>query len=246
MDKKTNQYVALEYIDTSKASLKPLEQLKEYIKGNTVLGLPYSSTSLAYATHYSTLVPESIFKKEDIGHYTNTNFSDSDLIFDHQVIANAGVVSLYGFTQNVKAIATEFFPSAKVFHHSGILINVITQSAKTENEQSVTVNLHDDSFDIVVSEGKKLLLLNSYRYKTKEDYLYFLLKACEQLQINMEKAPVTLYGRIETSSQLTELSRKYIQHVHFGKRPTQFTYGTVLTDLPQHYFYNLFSQFLCV
>lgn len=156
------------------------------------------------------------------------------------------MVNLYGYTNEIKTLTKKYFPAAKELHHSTSLINAIIQMAQQNNGVSVAVNLHDESFDIIITDTKNLILFNTYQYKTKEDFLYFTLNAYSQLQLNTESIPLTLYGRVEPTSQIAETVRKYIKQVTFGKRIGQFKYSHKMQELPQHYFYNLFSQYLCV
>jgi len=46
------------------------------------------------------------------------------------------------------------------------------------------VNLDNKHFEIVVIANNKLILYNSFKYQTKEDYIYYILFTAEQLELN--------------------------------------------------------------
>ncbi len=153
---------------------------------------------------------------------------------------------VYGIAATQNSILKKHFPSAKVLHHSGTLLNALQQESLLTQETTVIVNIHDHFFDVIVSKNKSVFLFNTYKFKTKEDYLYFLLNTYEQLKLDTTQTSITILGRVEKNSPLIEATNKYIGEIKFGKRISKFKYGYQLSELQDHFFFNLFSQYLCV
>jgi hypothetical protein len=66
-----------------------------------------------------------------------------------------------------------------------------------------------------VLKGAKLLFNNTFRFKTKEDFLYFMLFAMEQLQLDAETVQVIFMGMITEDSKIAELVTRYVRNIRF-------------------------------
>jgi hypothetical protein len=104
--------------------------------------------------------------------------------------------------------------------------------------------MHD--YDIVVTKANRLILFNSFRYQSSEDFIYYILFTCEQLGLNPENVSLQFAGEIEKTSAAYFITSKYIRNINFATRPDiyQFSYG--FDKVAQHFYYSLFSQPLCV
>ena len=67
--------------------------------------------------------------------------------------------------------------------------------------------------DIIVLDNKKLIYFNSFTYETKEDFIYFLLFALEQLELDPATVRVRLFGAIEEGDPYYDMCYRYIQNV---------------------------------
>jgi hypothetical protein len=123
----------------------------------------------------------------------------------------------------------------------GLLIKFKNQ----EISDRVYVNVRPSYIDILFFQNSNLLFSNSFKYKTSEDFAYFLLNALEQLQLNPETIDLYLMGEIDKSSPIYELLYKYIRTIEFMERNDFFIYSYSLDELPSHYFYNLLNANTC-
>jgi hypothetical protein len=103
------------------------------------------------------------------------------------------------------------------FRHASTLLleDLIKENHERTDDSRVYLNVKNNSFEMVVLKGAKLLFDNVFRFKTKEDFLYFVLFSMEQLNIDVEITPVYFMGMIEKDSQIVELVTRYIRDVRF-------------------------------
>lgn len=113
------------------------------------------------------------------------------------------------------------------------------------DDNQVFVNVLEDRFELVYFKKNKLHFYNSYKYKTKEDFIYFVLAAFEQLSINPEEAKLVLLGIINKDGQLYDIIFQYIRHIQFIKQNDNFNYSHVLNEVMPHYYYVLFNVLQC-
>lgn len=246
MDIEQKQYAALELYDLPKKESEAQKLLVDLLSNHQWIAKEYPSSSIAYVNTFSTLVPSAIYQEKDRNAYLNANIAESELIANSQNVTNLGLQCIYGIPERIRSIVKKHFPAIKEFHHTGTFLNALSNDDLFTQDTTVFVNIHDDLFDLVVSKDKKLLLVNTYSYKTKEDYLFFLLNTCEQLKLELENTNFTIFGRVEKTSQLIDIMGRYIHNTQYGKRTPKFKYSYKLSELPEHYFFNLFSQYLCV
>ena len=77
------------------------------------------------------------------------------------------------------------------------------------------MNVSKKAIDIVVLENKKLGFYNSFEYHSKQDFIYYVLFALEQLKIDPDKTPIHLLGDIHRDSELYQITYTYIRTIHF-------------------------------
>jgi hypothetical protein len=75
------------------------------------------------------------------------------------------------------------------------------------------VHMNENHFEIIVVQNQKLLLFNSFEYKTPEDFIYYILFTAEQLQLNPENFNLELLGNIQEDDVYYKIAYQYIRNV---------------------------------
>ena len=131
-------------------------------------------------------------------------------------------------------------------HFSSVFIECLGINFRHLTEgKTVFVNVRDDSFDMVYFKDSKLVFYNLFRFRTKEDFIYFLLASVEQLGLNPETAEVVLSGMIEKDSGIFDMISRYIRSAGFIRRNDSLGYSHVLEEVSRHQYYVLFNAVLC-
>jgi hypothetical protein len=99
--------------------------------------------------------------------------------------------------------------------------------------------------DIVVSENRKLVLMNSFSYQASEDILYYTLFVCEQLGINTDTCRLTVTGNIIEGSSLYLMLYKFIRHVQLPGRPAGMPVAIGQDETPFHELALMYNLSLC-
>jgi len=146
----------------------------------------------------------------------------------------------------LNSILSSRFPGAVIYHRSSALIDYLTSLNKNSGIEMMVADITKDYIELVVTRGNKLLLHNTYKYENAEGLVYFILFACEQLQLNPESVSLRFAGQMDSENPAYKLSHKYIRDTGFMARPELFIYDEVISELPEHRFFSLFAQALCV
>jgi hypothetical protein len=244
LDNLTNDFLAFEqYIfrkTTGERSLS--EHIDRLISEHEWLSSGFKRVDACVITEKFTLVPSAFFDSTKISDYLKFNqpVSDEDLVMN-DVLRNAEARNVYAIESSLEKSLKRISSSVRIRHHLSALIEKTLSVNKNKSVRRVLAHVQNQRFDLIISEGGKLLLANSFTFQTSEDFIYYLLFACEQLKMNPEELELEIVGEIETDSALSNLAKKYIRNIKFGQRPVEARFAKEFEKFPAHFYHNLFS-----
>jgi hypothetical protein len=249
MDKDKNRALLLQSYhyahNTELEEITPF--LNNHLEKDVLFKNKFKYVTLVIDTALYTLIPDTLyesFKREDYLSF-NHEIPKGDVV-DGFSLRTRGIVILFSYPANIRNAVTKKFPSAKIIPSVAGLLESSFNMFRNKEGRSVLVNIRQQSFDLVVMEQGKLILLNTFPYKSSEDFLYYLLFTCEQLGLNTETMLLHVAGEIERRSGLMKLMEKYIRNISYVKRPEASEYSYKFKELPEHFFFNILSQQQCV
>ncbi len=218
--------------------LKPLEdQLwKTFVNHPELMGT-YDEITILHDNSLNTFVPNALFDEEYLGSYLqyNTKVFDTDF-FAFDAIENYDMNNVYVPFMDVNNFLIDRYGSFEYKNVNSILVAKLLDASKNNDEKQVFAHIQETHFEIVVVRNQKLLLFNSFEYKTPEDFLYYLLFALEQLQLNPEFVKVSLLGRVNEENSCFAIAYKYIRNVAlFEPYALQEKWNKSREDALQHY-----------
>ncbi|MCL6266408.1 DUF3822 family protein [Flagellimonas myxillae] len=216
VDTISNQILAFEKVSfkTSSTPYLVLKELKAVLNKNSTVGTQFSEVVVIHKNGLFSLVPKTLFKKEELANYLkfNTKIMANDHIA-YDEIANHDMVNVYVPFANVNNHIFDLFGEFEFKHTGTVLISTLLNQTRTNNQPVCYVHVAEKEMEIVVISERKLLFYNHFEYKTKEDFLYYLLFSLEQLQMDLEKVHLKLFGLVEEGDAIFELCYTYIKTV---------------------------------
>jgi hypothetical protein len=193
-----------------------------------------------------TFVPEALFKVGDENVFFKSNFSlPADSSIRSRLIQPLHMYIVFSVSNELEKELNHLFEDPQLWHYSQALLTGINRQLKTYSGKNVWLNIRPGSIDIVVSENKKLLMMNSFNWQVNEDILYHTLFVVEQLELNPEKLLLTVTGEIEEDSALHSLLNKYIRDIHIPESPQSLSFAVAENNLPFHPYALLYNLALC-
>ncbi|RTY94913.1 DUF3822 family protein [Flavobacterium sp. GT3R68] len=174
----------------------------------------YDEVIVLHDNNLSTFVPKALFEEQFLGSYLqyNTKVFETDF-FAFDEIPNYEMNNVYIPYVNINNYLLDQFDTFDYKHANGILVSKLLDLSKNVDDKQVFVHFSADKFEIVAVQNQKLLLFNSFDYKTKEDFIYYLLFASEQLNLNPEHFKLQLLGDINEESELFQIAFKYVRNI---------------------------------
>ena len=184
------------------------------IEENPELQQKFETITVVHQNDLLTVVPQSLFDENEAANYLkfNTKILPTDFVaFD--VLAQQELIVVYVPYININNYFFDTYGSFQYYHHATIAIKEAISSSSFKEATNVHVDVLKNSFSCTVIEKGKLLLHNVYSYKTKEDFIYYILFCFEQLALNPDETPLILSGIITTDSELHQLLYTYIRNI---------------------------------
>ena len=192
-----------------------LLKIKDIFNTDTQLQNDFSSVIVIHQNNLSVLVPNRYFNKKELASYLNFNIKKLTIdyiAFDHlEALASKNVYVPY---VNINNYLFQNFGEFEYKHHSTVLIEKILN--RTDNiEKTMYVNVSKTTLDIVVIENNQLILFNTFTYRTKEDFIYYILFTAEQLNLNVNEFSLYFTGKVNLEDTIYKITYKYIKNIYF-------------------------------
>ncbi len=202
---------ALEFKTTSTPYLV-LKELKKLIDVHELRKHRFAEVGVVHKNHLYCLVPKALFDKNELANYLKFNtkiLANDHIVYD--ILPHQELVCVYIPFTNINNFIFDCFGEFEFKHNSAVLLQTLFQ--QKNNKPSCYVHVGKKTMEIAVLEQKSLKLYNQFDYKTKEDFLYYILFTYEQLELNTEEVKLRLFGKIEEDDPLFEICYQYIKKV---------------------------------
>ncbi len=195
-------------------SAKIEDIMEEVYRENPELKHQYDEIAIIHSNNLSTFVPTALFDEEFIGSYLqyNTKVFETDF-FTFDTLENYEMNHVYIPYVNMNNFFIDQYGSFDYKHAHTVLVSRLLDLSKNKEERKMFVHINESHFEIIVVQNQKLLLFNSFEYKTPEDFIYYILFTAEQLQLNPENFNLELLGNIQEDDVYFKIAYQYIRNV---------------------------------
>ncbi|HET9503330.1 MAG TPA: DUF3822 family protein [Hymenobacter sp.] len=136
-------------------------------------------------------------------------------------------------------------PEARLLHHtSPLLAGLLYQQGPTAPARHLSLHLAGAELTLLVL-GTQLEYCNVFSVSTPEDVVYYTILAMQELGLNPDQDPVTVWGELTGDSAAFALLATYVRHLRFGNRPFGLHYSYRLNEVAESRYFELFSLAFC-
>ncbi len=201
----------------------------------------YGTVLLGWETERMTVVPKELYRGERKRSYLEqlTTVSLEDLV-EEVWYDDLNAHLLYAAHEPVLHDLRGHLHFDRVSHVSGGLLRVWAgRSRREEGGASVSVALRGSRLLIAVHESGNLRFVNTFRFATKEDVLYYVLLAFEHNDLLPSEVPLYVCGEILEDSALYGWLYRYVQDIEFCRLSAPPAAAPGLTAIPHHLYFDL-------
>ena len=120
---------------------------------------------------------------------------------------------LYSMPRGMYGFLERCFPTEHIHHSLNPFLNCFLPSASAARGDAMWVDLHGDSADVAAFRDGRLLLANTWNYRSETDIVYYLVMVWRTLGMDADSGHLYLSGPAKARSNVTAMLRKYINYV---------------------------------
>lgn len=214
-----------------------LEEIKQIYQQESFLRNEDPEVQLLFSNDLYSLVPGPVFSKANASDYLkyNAKILETDYVAQDEM-PEQDLVNVYIPYTNINNFFFERHGEFVYRHCVSLLVSSFLKDNENAFKSRVYLYNKQDGYDLVVIRDGKLLLANSFRCSTPEDFIYYLLFTAEQLELDPQQFELILLGKIDKESEFYKIAYTYIKEIDFLK--TSFGYIFDVTgDAPKAYKY---------
>lgn len=188
--------------------------LEKVFYENPLLQKPFDEIIVLHDNNLTSLVPKALFDENTLGNYLqyNTKIFKTDF-FTFDELSNYDINNVYIPYVNINNFLIDKIGAFDYKHANSILISKLLDVSKNIDDKQIFAHFRRNHIELIVVQNQKLLLFNSFEYKTAEDFLYYLLFTAEQLQLNPEHFKLKILGDYNEKSDIYRLTHKYVRNI---------------------------------
>ncbi|MCG8700267.1 MAG: DUF3822 family protein [Bacteroidales bacterium] len=215
-----------------------IRRVSDILRDDNVLQSEFQKVTLYYITQKSSLIPRDFFNVDTAKQHFEFNHTLDELDELHYTLIEE--LQAYNLFALPNYLANEFnskFSSPGInYEHQGSQFLRMAHSLYRENKHiKLYININKGFFDMVVFNEGRLVLYNSYQYVHQTDFIYFLLYACKELQLDAHNEEFMVMGEHSDNQFLLDEIKKYIGEMHFLKHFRDNKTSIQKLDYQQYY-----------
>lgn len=191
-----------------------LKQLKQLLNVQNIENSQFSEVIVVHRNNLFGLVPKALFDPDELANYLKFNtkiLANDHLAYDE--LESYDMVNVYVPFVNINNYIYELYGDFTFKHNGTVMIESLLNGHTNAKQPACYVYVHEKQIDVTIIAQKRLLLFNSFKFVTKEDFLYYLLFTLEQLKLDTESISLKLFGAIEEGDDIYEMCYRYVKHV---------------------------------
>ena len=241
-DNAEQKFIALKHYQYSTKDIILQDIIKELQEKEDWKLEDFKNVNILIDNNLNTLIPKDFFQEEAKEQYLSLLNIDNNYIVMTDDIQECEAVNVFSCNDKLDFLNH----NVKTYHCSTILIKKLIKDFSDRNaETRAFINVKNNSYELIILNNDKLVFHNYFNFKTKEDFIYFILFTFDQLNIDNESIPLYFMGFIEEKSPIVELCARYIRNIRFFNRDNDFNYINELNSVPYYYYYTLYSFTSC-
>ncbi|MGB2129734.1 MAG: DUF3822 family protein [Flavicella sp.] len=217
------------------------ERVEKIFKENSLLQESFKKVTVLHDNNLVTLVPAEYFSKDHLKEYLKNNIKlleDDHIEYDSLEDKKTNVV--YVPYVNINNLIFSSFGSFEFYHISTLFLDLKNRSERKSD--MCYINCYTRSFDMLIYKNDQLVFFNRFEFSSATDFIYYILFALEQNDLDPNQLPIELTGEIQKESDEYKMAFNYIRNVSFYNKENS-KLPEVYNDYAMHKNYIALHQY---
>ena len=220
-----------------------LQQIEKQYEQEAFLRDQKPEVIILFSNELYSLVPQKFFEEENASEYLkyNTKILETDYVA-HDEIPSSEMVNVYIPYTNINNFFFEKYGEFEYMHCVSVLAREFQIQNRFQTEGTrVYLNSFPGGYDLLVYQKGQLLLANTFKCSTREDFIYYLLFCAEQLDLDPSSFELILLGRITENSDYYDIAYTYVKEIKFMNTSFGYLYNAKEEPPKGYMHYTLFK-----
>ena len=243
-----NKIVDIELYQTSKSDDESviMEALEKALFKKGLFGKPFHSVLYIVNNTFNTLVPNTLFDEQDYDTFLRFNHQlPQGYKLFHEPLKNMEAVNVFAMPETQYEHLKNTWKGLSITHQTTLFIDSILKEEPYDSNINAFVNVSSRSFDLAIVKDGKLDFFNSFKFGSKDDFIYYLMFTLEQRQLANCNIPVYFSGLVSNNSEIIHLCERYLRKIRFLRPDGNVSVELSLSNIPFHYYYIPYKHFSC-
>ncbi len=176
----------------------------------------YKEVIISLESSFFTLVPEALFENEKNRDYLeHLHQLPENILIKTDNLPPLDAVNVFAIYAPLYYSLVDNFPNFKLKHSLSVMLHHALLVQQQIKGKSVFIHIAKQQFFALAFADKQLLFSNTFNFKTKEDFIYFIVLIYQQLEFDLDRIPLYFSGNINRSSSLYHIAYQYIKFLKF-------------------------------
>ena len=208
--------------------IQALQQIEKLYEQEAFLKNEKPEVTVLFSNELYSLVPQPLFDEENASDYLkfNTMILETDYVA-HDIIEPAEMVNVFIPYTNINNFFFEKYGEFEYRHCISILVEEFLKlNANDHGGTKVYLNCYTGGYDLIIIKNGRLLLANSFKCNTREDFIYYLLFTAEQLDLDPAEFELILLGKITEDSDFYKIAYTYVKNIEILETSFGFIFAS--------------------
>ncbi len=221
-----------------------LDDCLSTINKDNLLKSIFQKVNIATDSKTSALVPTKLYDQRFPERYLHQedplSNDEQEMIWIDEVEVIDGK-NVHSVSIKLKNQLSDYFPGATFVHCNSILINSFARLEQGADTQKVFIHIGSDTCQTFYFDGNKLIGSSDFEFKSPNDFLYFVLLIFKNHNLDPEKVPLYISGKLEPKSLIYDKLYRYIRTIKWSEPSSNIKLGEYEESNLVHRDYELFA-----
>ena len=199
---------------------------------------------VAYVEPRFTLVPGDLYKLQDLDTYMdNAHPTRPGEKVASDSLKGLDIKIVYPLNETLDATLKSYFGNVKSYHVLNPIVSHLNKITLGKLGNMLNVHVIEDYLIITLYNGRKLEFANFFKFKTTDDFLYYVMLVLKQFDLDPEITDVYLSGHFTAEAEFYAKLYRYVRNLHYANPAKQVN---LKKDIAQHQIFDLYGLSTCV
>lgn len=205
--------------------------------GSSIFNNGYKKVTCYFNTEEAIMIPEKLLTATSAEDYLNLIFGESvrHEVKYEKLIATKVFINAYRVRKAITELLGRQFIIFQTAHTYSNLLNDMMRRPFID-QQFIKLQFYSHHFILAVWKEERFQLIQSYRYHSPEDVLYYLLRIVQQYQFEMSDVALEISGMVELEIGLFLQLSTLFPKIVLDNLQTTGIFKKAEIEYPLHYF----------